>query len=241
MSALLVLLPDLLDLSVSVSVSPSPLESRAEFRGLSVFAPGIFDRRVLKDRADSLVSDFEKDGKDWRASGPPELVGREALPSLDGWLPIASVCVAQKAGKFALVAVGGQAKRRARGRCVVDVDDPTEAFRCTRLRRAGNVYLYALWLGGAKEGGRVGQGRPRVAWQQWVAEGSVLAPWLAIDDGVVGEDGSCWSRGRSKARIRQEVWSVSLLRQCGKFRTGQIRSDQAVSQAARDALRRLGW
>lgn len=63
-SVLLDLLPDLLDLSVSESVSPSPLESRAEFRGLSVLDPGILDRSVLKDRADSLVSDFEKDGKD---------------------------------------------------------------------------------------------------------------------------------------------------------------------------------
>lgn len=108
-SELFVLLPDLLDLSVSVSVSPSPLVSKVEFRGLSVFAPGIFDLRVLKDRADSLVSDFEKEGKDWRASGPAALVGREALPSFDGWLPITFVCFGNKAGKVAGNGDGGWA------------------------------------------------------------------------------------------------------------------------------------
>lgn len=81
----LVLLADLLDLSVSESdLSPSPLDNRAEFRGLSVLLPGILDRRVLKDLADSLVSDLLKDGKDCSASGPPALVGLEVLPSLDG-------------------------------------------------------------------------------------------------------------------------------------------------------------
>lgn len=88
----LAFLPDLEDLSVSESdLSPSPLDSRAEFRGLSVLLPGILDRRVLKDLADSLVSDLLKDGKDCSASGPPALVGLEALPSFDGWLPIALV------------------------------------------------------------------------------------------------------------------------------------------------------
>lgn len=85
-------LPDLLDLSVSESdLSPSPLDNKAEFRGLSVLFPGIFDRKVLKDLADSLVSDLLNDGKDCSASGPPALVGLDALPSFDGWLPIASV------------------------------------------------------------------------------------------------------------------------------------------------------
>lgn len=88
-SVLLVLLPDLLVLMVSVSVSPSPLESKAEFLGLSVFDPGILDRSALKDRAESLVSDLAKEGKDWKVSGPlelgpAELVGLEALPSFDG-------------------------------------------------------------------------------------------------------------------------------------------------------------
>lgn len=78
-------LADLLDLSVSESdLSPSPLESKAEFLGLSVLLPGILDRRVLKDLADSLVSDLLKEGKDCRASGPPALVGLDALPSFEG-------------------------------------------------------------------------------------------------------------------------------------------------------------
>lgn len=78
-------LPDLLDLSVSESdLSASPLDRSAEFRGLSVLFPGILDRRVLKDLADSLVSDLLKEGKDCRASGPPALVGLDALPSFDG-------------------------------------------------------------------------------------------------------------------------------------------------------------
>lgn len=78
-------LADLLDLSVSESdLSPSPLDSNAEFRGLSVLVPGILDRSVLKDLADSLVSDLLKEGRDCRASGPPALVGLEELPSFDG-------------------------------------------------------------------------------------------------------------------------------------------------------------
>lgn len=84
--------PDLPDLMVSLSdLSPSPLDSRAELRGLSLFPePGILDRRALKDLVESLVSDLLKEGRDWRPSGPAELVGLDVLPSLDGWLPIAS-------------------------------------------------------------------------------------------------------------------------------------------------------
>lgn len=86
--------PDRLDLIVSLSdLSISPLGSSAEFRGLSFFPePGILDRRALKDLVESLVSDLLKDGKDCRPSGPAELLGRDAPPSLDGWLPIVLVC-----------------------------------------------------------------------------------------------------------------------------------------------------
>lgn len=93
-SECLVLRPDLLDRIVSLSDrSPSPFDRRAELRGLSVLLePGIFDRRVLKDLVESLVSDLLKEGKEGRPSGPAALLGRDVLlPSLDGWLPIVLV------------------------------------------------------------------------------------------------------------------------------------------------------
>lgn len=79
--------PDLPDLMVSVSdLSPSPLDSRAEVRGLSLFPdPGILDLRALKDLVESLVSDLLKEGSDCRLSAPAELLGLEVpLPSLEG-------------------------------------------------------------------------------------------------------------------------------------------------------------
>lgn len=93
-SECLLLRADLLDLIVSLSdLSPSPFDSKAEVRGLSVFPePGILDRKVLKDLVESLVSDLLKEGRDGRPSGPAALFGREVLlPSLDGWLPIVFV------------------------------------------------------------------------------------------------------------------------------------------------------
>lgn len=78
---------DLPDRTVSESdLSPSPLESSAELRGLSFLAePGILERKVLNDLVESLVSDLLKDGSDCRPSGPATLPGlEEPLPSLDG-------------------------------------------------------------------------------------------------------------------------------------------------------------
>lgn len=86
------LLPDFTD---AISDFSSPLEINCEFRGLSVFPPpGILDRRDLKDRLESLVSDLLKDGYDWRPSDPrsetpepPDLVGFRP-PSVEFWLPM---------------------------------------------------------------------------------------------------------------------------------------------------------
>lgn len=63
--------------------------------GVSLFDPGIFDLiEPLRDRADSRVSDFEKEGYESN-DGPASVVGVRA-PSLfpavfEGWLPIAKV------------------------------------------------------------------------------------------------------------------------------------------------------
>lgn len=78
------LLPDLTE--AESDFSTSPLDSRAEFRGLSVLPePGILDRKVLKDLDESLVSDLLNEGSELMPSGPAELLGLEVpLPSLDG-------------------------------------------------------------------------------------------------------------------------------------------------------------
>lgn len=57
------LLPDFMDSASDLSPE-SPLDIRAEFRGLSVLAeePGIFDLRALKDLVESLVSDLLNEG-----------------------------------------------------------------------------------------------------------------------------------------------------------------------------------
>lgn len=63
-SEALALREDLLDFGASVSVSPSmPSVIKADVRGLSVLEPGILDRSVLKDLAESLVSDLMNEGK----------------------------------------------------------------------------------------------------------------------------------------------------------------------------------
>ena len=70
----LVLFPDLTDVASLFSAAASLLARMAELRGLSVLPlPGIFERRVLKERVDSFVSDLLKDGYDWRSlpPGPP--------------------------------------------------------------------------------------------------------------------------------------------------------------------------
>lgn len=66
----LLLRPDRTDATSDLSTSVSPLERIVEFRGLSVFPlPGILDRSALNERDDSFVSDFPKEGYDWRPSG----------------------------------------------------------------------------------------------------------------------------------------------------------------------------
>ena len=84
------LLPDLMDPVSFGSPGPSPLESIAELRGLSVFPdPGILDRSDLKDRVESLVSVLAKEGYCCRSPGPElGLLPGAAPPSFELWLPI---------------------------------------------------------------------------------------------------------------------------------------------------------
>ena len=83
--------PDRTDAPSATLLSPaeSPLERRAEFRGLSVLPlePGILDRRERKDLDESLVSDLLKEGYDWSEASPegaaPEPLDEEPPPSLE--------------------------------------------------------------------------------------------------------------------------------------------------------------
>lgn len=83
------LLPDLTD-APSLLTKASLVVIMVEFRGLSLFEPGILDLSDLNDLDESLVSDLLNDGYDCR---PPsglrstplaELPGLEVAPSLDG-------------------------------------------------------------------------------------------------------------------------------------------------------------
>lgn len=85
----LLLLPDLMDPVSFGSPGPSPLESIAELRGLSVLLePGILDRKDLKDRVESLVSDLEKEGYCCRSPGPDAPLLWDPPPSFELPLPI---------------------------------------------------------------------------------------------------------------------------------------------------------
>jgi len=89
----LALRPDLTDaasdFSTAAAAAASPLDSKVEFLGLSVFPPpGILDRKERNERVESLVSDLLKLGYDCRLSPGPPPPPLEP-PSLEVWFPIA--------------------------------------------------------------------------------------------------------------------------------------------------------
>lgn len=87
----LLLRPDRTDATSDLSTRVSPLERTVELRGLSVFPPpGILDRSALKERDDSFVSDFPREGYDWRPSVAAVAPAEPLEPplSFEFWFPI---------------------------------------------------------------------------------------------------------------------------------------------------------